>query len=118
MGVKNTGVSNIDFDALGNVLLELDSQITEVLAALNFNREIRKEACFDIHSRALFLLLKGRDYLKSEDPENFEKLRDNLLDFELDEDPSTGLIKDLVLYTIYLRDVLNRGCRLHRDVNE
>ncbi|WP_048180323.1 hypothetical protein [Methanosarcina sp. MTP4] len=116
MAVKNTGASNIDFDALSNVLLELNSPISEVLTSLNFNREISREACFDIHSRALFLLLKGCDYLKSEDPENFEKLRDNLLDFELDEDLSPSLVKDLVLYTIYLRDVLYRGCRLHRDV--
>lgn len=116
MAVENTGAGNIDFDALSNALLELNSPISEVLTSLNFNREISRDACFDMHSRALFLLFKGRDYLKSEDPENFEKLRENLLDFELDGDLSSSLVKNLVLYTIYLRDVLFRGCQLQRDV--
>ncbi len=116
MDEKNTDADNIDFDALNNALLELSSPISEVLASINSNREISREACFDLHGRALFLLLKGRDYLKSEDPENFEKLKENLLDFELDGDPSSNNVKDLVLYTIYLRDVLYRGCRLHMGV--
>jgi len=116
MGLKNTGAGNIDFDALNNVLLELNSPIAEVLKSLNFKREISREACFDMHSKALFLLLKGREYLKSEDPENFEQLKENLLDFELDEDISPSLVKDLVLYIIYLRDVFCRGYRLHESV--
>lgn len=116
MNEKNTGAGSIDFDALNNALLELNSPISEVLASLNFNREISKDACFDMHSRALFLLLKGSDYLKSEDPDNFEKLKENLLDFELDGNPSSNRVKDLVLYTIYLRDILYRGCRINRDV--
>jgi len=116
MVVKNTGAGNIDFDALNDVLLGLDSPISEVLTSLNLNREISREACFDMHSRALFLLLKGREYLESEDPDNFEKLKENLLDFELDEGINSSLVKDLVLYTVYLRDLLCRGCRLHRDV--
>ncbi|MCQ1535546.1 hypothetical protein FTO70_07585 [Methanosarcina sp. KYL-1] len=116
MAGKNTGAGNIDFDSLNNVLLELNSPIAQVLASLNFDLEISREACFDMHGKALFLLFKGREYLKSEDPVNFEKLKEYLLDFELDEGASSSLVKDLVLHTIYLRDVLYRGCRLKKDV--